>query len=186
MTPRHPFEWISPSAQKSVFWVLLLVTLFIMATLRVLDVPLKTEIAPSGIVSFEFAGELSLARRMVESWGQRGQIVAGLSLGLDYLFLLAYAGSIGLGCVLIGRSVLERGKQLFSIGVLVAWAVLLAAVLDMFENYALIRVLLGSQREMWPMVAKWCALPKFLLVALGLAYIVIGGVVSLFSRQRTN
>jgi hypothetical protein len=186
MTPRHPFEWISPSAQKRVFWILLILTLFIMATLRVLDVPLKTEVAPSGIVSFEFAGELSLAQRMVESWGQKGQIAAGLSLGLDYLFLLAYAGSIGMGCVLIGRSVLKRGKQLSNIGILLAWAVLLAAVLDMFENYALIRVLLGSQREMWPMVAKWCALPKFLLVALGLAYILIGAGLSLFSRRETH
>lgn len=183
---RHPFEWISLPAQKRAFWVLFVMTIIVMASMQVIGIPLKSELAPSGILSFEFAGDLSLARRMVESWGQRGQIVAGLSLGLDYLFLLAYAGSIGMGCVLVGRSVLERGKQLFNIGVLLAWAVLLAAVLDMFENYALIRVLLGSNVAFWPKVAAWCAAPKFVIVAAGLAYILIGVVVSLFSRRSTD
>ncbi|HEY47980.1 MAG TPA: hypothetical protein G4O14_14520 [Anaerolineae bacterium] len=184
MTPRHPFEWISPSAQKCVFWILLILTFFIMATLRVLDVPLKTEIAPSGIVSFEFAGDLSLAQKMVESWGQRGQIVAGLSLGLDYLFLLTYAGSIGMGCVLVARSVSKLAKQLSNAGIYLAWALLLAALLDALENYALIRVLSGSNSAIWPKVATWCAVPKFVIVAAGLAYILIGAVVSLLSRQR--
>jgi hypothetical protein len=32
-----------------------------MATLQVFDTPLKNEVAPSGIVSFEFAGDLPLA-----------------------------------------------------------------------------------------------------------------------------
>ncbi|HEY42382.1 MAG TPA: hypothetical protein G4O11_00155 [Anaerolineae bacterium] len=183
MTARHPFERISPSTQKRVFWVLLLLTLCLMATLRVLDAPLKTEAAPSGIVSFEFAGDLQLAQRMIESWDRRGQVSAGLSLGLDYLFLIAYAGSIGMGCVLIAQNASKRVKKLGTLGVLLAWALLVAGLLDMVENYALIRVLLGSQREIWPMVAKWCALPKFLIVALGLAYILIGGVVSLLARQ---
>lgn len=186
MKTRHPYEWISPSAQTRAFWFLLLLTLLVMATLRVFDAPLKTEVAPSGIVSFEFAGELPLAQRMVESWGRKGRIAAGLSLGLDYLFLVAYAGSIGMGCVLVGRNHLERGKRLFNIGVFLAWAVLLAAVLDMFENYALIRVLLGSNLAIWPKVATWCAVPKFVIVVAGLAYILIGAVLSMFSRPRTD
>jgi hypothetical protein len=186
MAVRHPFEWISPSAQKRVFWVLLLLTLCLLAILRVLDTPLTTEAAPSGIVSFEFAGDLQLAQRMIESWGRRGQVFAGLSLGLDYLFLVAYAGSIGMGCVLIAQNVSKRGNKLTNLGVLLAWALLVAGLLDMVENYALIRVLLGSQREMWPMVAQWCALPKFLIVVLGLAYILIGGVVSLLERRNVD
>jgi hypothetical protein len=32
-----------------------------MATLQVFDTPLKGEVAPSGIVPFEFAGDLPLA-----------------------------------------------------------------------------------------------------------------------------
>ena len=186
MTPRHPFEWISLSAQKRAFWVLFVVTIIVMATLQVLDTHLKNEVAASGIVSFEFAGDLSLAQKMVESWGRKGRIAAGVSLGLDYLFLLTYAGSIGMGCVLVARSVSMRSKQLFSVGVFLAWALLVAALLDAVENYALIRILLGSNLTIWPKVAKWCAIPKFAIVVAGLVYLLIGAVVSFLSRRRTN
>ncbi len=186
MILQHPFEWILPSAQKRAFWVLFVVTIIVMATLQVLDTPLKNELAPKGIVSFEFAGDLPLAQQMVESWGRRGRIAAGVSLGLDYLFLLTYAGSIGMGCVLIARSFSKRSKQLSNIGVFLAWALMVAAILDTIENYGLIRVLLGSNLAVWPKVATWCAVPKFVIVAAGLAYILIGSVVSLLSRQRTN
>ena len=186
MALRHPFEWISLSAQKRAFWVLFVVTIVVMATLQVFDTPLKNEVAPSGIVSFEFAGDLSLAQKMIESWGRKGRITAGLSLGLDYLFLLAYAGSIGMGCVLIARNISKRAKQLCSVGVIFAWGLLVAALLDAVENYALIRVLLGSNLAIWPKVAKWCAVPKFVIVAAGLAYILNGALISLLSQRITN
>ena len=186
MSLRHPFEWISLSAQKRAFWVLFVVTIIVMATLQVFDAPLKNEVAPSGIVSFELAGELSLAQKMVEAWGRKGRIAAGLSLGLDYLFLLAYAGSIGMGCVLIARGISKSAKYLYCVGIFIAWALLVAALLDVVENYALIRVLLGSNLAIWPKVAKWCAVPKFVIVVSGLAYILIGALISLLSRRRTN
>jgi urease beta subunit len=58
-----------------------------MVGLQVTGAPLRTDVSPHGIISFEFAGELDLAQRMVESWGSTGRIYAGLNLGLDYLFL---------------------------------------------------------------------------------------------------
>ena len=186
MTPRHPYEWISLSAQKRAFWALFVVTILVMASLQVIDTLLKNDVAPSGIVSFEFAGDLSLAQKMVEAWGRKGRIAAGLSLGLDYLFLLAYAGSIGMGCVLIARGISKSANYLCSVGIFIAWALLVAALLDMVENYALIRVLLGSNLAIWPKVAKWCAVPKFVIVVSGLAYILIGALISLLSRRRTN
>ena len=177
MRYRHPFEWLSQSGQKRAFVPLVVLTLVVMAGLQVFDGPLKSEVAPSGIVSFEFVGELSDAQSMVESWGQEGQVCAGLSLGLDYLFLVAYASAIGLGCVLVGRS-LSKGNEIVGLlGVVLAWGQLVAAVLDGVENYALIRVLLGSEQELWPAVARWCAVPKFLMVAIGLIYIIIGAIV---------
>ena len=186
MTPRHPYEWISLSAQTRAFWALFVVTILVMASVQVIDTLLKNDVAPSGIVSFELAGELSLAQKMVEAWGRKGRIAAGLSLGLDYLFLLAYAGSIGMGCVLIARGISKSANYLYSVGIFIAWALLVAALLDMVENYALIRVLLGSNLAIWPKVAKWCAVPKFAIVAAGLAYILIGALISLLSRRRTN
>ena len=177
MSLRHPFEWLSHSGQKRVFIPLVVFTLVVMASLQALDGPLKTETAPAGIVSFEFAGELSEAQGMVESWGQKGQVYAGLNLGLDYLFLVVYASAIGLGCVLMSRRLSGRVEFMGILGIVLAWGQLAAALLDGLENYALIQVLLGSEQRLWPVVARWCAVPKFLTVAAGLLYILIGTVV---------
>ncbi len=153
-----------------------------MVGMQVLGGPLKTEDAPYGIISFEFAGEQSRAREIVESWEPRGQVYAGLNLGLDYLFLAAYASCIALGCVLVARRLSKRAAGLYSVGVYLAWAQFGAALLDSVENYALIRVLLGSELELWPEVAWWCAAPKFMLVALALVYVVVGEVVAVLRR----
>jgi hypothetical protein len=184
MAPRHPFVWLPPAKQKQAFIGFLVLTLVVMVGLRILDAPLHTELSPSGIVSFELAGELPLARSMMEAWGAKGQVYAGLSLGLDYLFLVAYAGCIGLGCGLVAGSLVRRVAVLSSAGVFLAWAQFGAALLDAVENYALIRVLLGSGAELWPPLARWCAVLKFLIVAAGLATIGIGGVVVLVGRVR--
>ncbi len=183
MPIKHPFEYLSTAAQRRAFMALLVFTLVVAAGMQVLGGPLKTEAAPYGIVSFEFAGEQSQAQEMIESWGLRGQIFAGLGLGLDYLFIVAYASCIAMGCVLVARRLSKRGAALDSAGVYLAWAQFGAAVLDGVENYALIRVLLGSPRELWLEVAWWCAAPKFVLVVLGLVYIVVGGVVAAGAKR---
>jgi len=180
MASRHPFHWLSTSGQKRAFVALLILTLLAMASLNVLGRPLNTEVAPMGIISFELAGDISLARRMVESWGPTGRIYAGLNLGLDYLFMFAYSSAIALGCVLVASGFSRR------VGLLLAWAQFAAGLLDAVENYALIQVLLGSQRELWPAVARWCAIPKFLIVVAGLAYIVLGVALGVATKGRTN
>jgi len=205
MTTRHPFEWLSASGQKRAFIVLLVLTLAVMVSLNALGGPLNTEVAPMGIVSFELAGELALAQSMVESWGQAGQVYAGLNLGLDYVFLIAYSSSIALGCVLVARRLSrsnlarpgspdpghKRGfdnplRAISDVGVLLAWAQFGAALLDAVENYALIQILLGSQQALWPAVARWCAIPKFLIVAAGLVYIAVGLVLVIMTKARRS
>jgi hypothetical protein len=184
MAPRHPFNWLSASGQRRAFVVLFALTLAVMVSLNTLGRPLNTEVAPLGIVSFELAGEFSLAQSMVESWGETGQVYAGLNLGLDYLFLVAYSSSIALGCVLVARSLPPRVASMSSVGMLLAWAQLGAALLDAIENYALIQVLLGSRQVLWPAVARWCALPKFLIVAAGLVYVGLGAVLAMAAKAR--
>ena len=205
MTTRHPFDWLSTSEQKRAFVALLALTLAVMVGLNALGSPLNTEVAPAGIVSYELAGELSLAQSMVESWGQTGQVYAGLNLGLDYLFLVAYSSSIALGCVLVARSLNKSDaarpgspdpgrkwgfgnplRAISGVGVPLAWAQFGAALLDSVENYALIQVLLGSQQASWPAVARWCAIPKFSIVAAGLVYVGAGAVLAVVTKVRTN
>jgi hypothetical protein len=183
MKLRHPFEWLSASAQKCAFAILLPVTLVVMAILQVLGGPLKTDAAPAGIISFEFAGTLALAQKMVASWGQTGQVYAGLNLGFDFLFIVTYPAAIGLGCVLVARAFSQRVALVASAGVVLAWAQLVAGVLDCVENYALIQILLGAQQEWLPAVAMWCAAPKFAIVGVGIVYVLVGAAV-VMSRAR--
>jgi hypothetical protein len=184
MINRHPFRWLSEPSQKSVFWFLFVFTIVLLVSMQVLGAPLNTEAAPAGIVTFEFARTLTAAQVIMDSWGGEGQVYAGLNLGLDYLFMAAYGLAIGLGCVLVARGLAERVKFLTPVGVVLAWGSLLAALLDALENYALIRVLLGSTNELWPVVAYWCAVPKFIIVAIGLLYIILGAVIAGFVRKR--
>jgi hypothetical protein len=177
MQLRHPFKSLSTSGQKRVFILFFVLTIVVMAGLQMTGDHLRTDVAPQGIISFEFAGELALAQRMVESWGQKGQVYAGLNLGLDYLFLAVYACAIALGCVLVARGLSHRIEALSNMGIIIAWAQFLAALLDCVENYGLIQILVGTNNEVWPVAAKWCAWPKFMIVGVGLVYVIIGAVI---------
>jgi len=176
MRLRHPFEWLTPSGQIRALIFFFILSLLAMVSLQVTGAHLITDVSPSGILSFEFAGELSAAQNMVNSWGQTGRVYAGLNLGLDYLFLLVYAFAIGLGCVLVARRLSPRTTFLANIGILLAWAQFGAALLDGVENYALIRVLFGTEMALWPVLARWCAIPKFLIVGAGLIYVIVGTI----------
>ena len=183
MKLRHPFEWLTKSNQKRAFVLLLILTLAVMAALIYFDTHLKTKAAPNGILSYEFAGNLSTAQNMIKSWGEDGQIYAGLSMGLDYLFLIVYAFTIGLGCVLTGEKLSEKFASANIIGSILAWGLIIAALLDAIENYALIKILLGSVEEFWLTIAWVCAAPKFALVGFGLLYLIIGTILTFFGKK---
>ena len=184
MNIRHPFVWLTASGQKRAFLGVFVFTLAAMMSMNIIGHPLVNETAPQGIVSFEFAGTLDAAHRMMESWGEKGRVSAGLSLGFDYLFLVVYALCIALGCVLVARAMQNRVKILVPVGALLAWAQFLAAILDAVENFALIRALLGSSAQLWPALARLCAGPKFLIVSAGLLYIIIGFLLIFIIKPR--
>jgi hypothetical protein len=148
--------------------------LLVGAGMQVIAQPLKSEDSPKGIVSFQLAGEIARSNAIVESWGPAGRVNAGLNLGLDYLFLVSYGICLSLACVLLTTRFSERNTVMFRLGIFFAWATIGAALLDAMENYALIRILLGTQLDLWPLVARWCAIPKFLILISGLAYVVLG------------
>ncbi len=176
MQLRHPFASLSTFGQNRAFILFFILSILVMISLQVTGAPLRTDVSPRGIISFEFAGKLDLAHRMVDSWGPTGRIYAGLNLGLDYLFLAVYACAISLGCILVARRLYRRNPAPADAGIIIARAQFLAAILDCVENYGLIQVLLGTQYEVWPVVAKWCAWPKFLIVGTGLIYVVTGAL----------
>lgn len=172
----HPLQRLSPPTQKRTLLILAVLSLVMMGAFRIIDRPLQTAAAPSGIVSFELAGTLAAAQAMIASWDQQAQLLAAFGLGLDYLFMPLYATAIALACVVAAGGPLRSRRLLVTVGLLLAWGAWLAALLDAVENYALLRVLLGSEVPAWPAIARWCASLKFLLILAGLAYALLGGV----------
>jgi hypothetical protein len=179
MLDRKTFAWVRESAVGRLFVLILIITLAVIVALQVLGAPLRSAAAPGGIISFEFSGDLETSDAILSSWGAQGKIYAGLQLGLDYVFMLSYALAIGLGCVLVSSNYSGLSAGLVRLGVWLAWGQFLAAGLDGLENYALIRLLLGSVNGLWPPIAYWSATVKFGLVGIGLLYVLLGALIRL-------
>jgi len=169
-----PFKWLPESAQRSALLILFLLSATLLAGMHSLDQTMITDFSPRGIVSFELAGNVNQAKQILREWGPEGKVYAALSLGLDYLFLIVYALFISLACVLIARYFNLRIAFLAIWGFVLGWGQFFAALLDAIENLALINLILYSQREFWPIIARWCAIFKFGIVGAGLSYILTG------------
>jgi hypothetical protein len=172
----HPYQRIPLSRRPAIFLPLLALTLALTAILQAVDVPLRTPVAPLGIVSYELAGTTDGARRILASWDDRAREHAGFSLGLDYLYMPSYAVTIGLACAWAAISLGRRSRLLAVLGAGLAWGQIIAALLDATENVALATMLLGAVADPWPAVSYWCAAVKFLLIGAGLLYAAVGGI----------
>lgn len=179
----HPFQRLTPSHARGVFIPLLLSTLAIMIALNLVSAPLTTQAAPLGIISFELARSIPEAQFILDSWDSLTQLHAAFALGFDYLFMVAYSTTIGLACVIAAGALRSRRWPLAAVGAGLAWAQWLAAGFDALENIALTAMMFGAVANPWPQVAYWCAVTKFALIFLGLAYALFGGVVRLFIRK---
>lgn len=187
---KHPLENTSSTSRKPLFWAFLAGTLILFAVFRVLDTPLRTSAAPSGIVSFELAGTPSQAQAIIDSWHEmafllssvEGEPVPGFvsrayafavfGLGIDFLFMPVYATALALGILLASG---KHGNWFSMFGAWLGWGAYAAALFDGVENYALARMLLMN--EVWspyPEVAAFSASIKFILLLLGLFYALVG------------
>lgn len=178
----HPFELIPPERRKTVFWGLFVFNLVVMVALNQVNALLQTEEAPAGIVSFELAGTPDAAGRMVDSWDKKVRLRAALGLGFDYLFMLTYSSTIGLACVWAGEALWKRKWPFAGWGKWLAWGLVMAAVLDAVENFALSKILLGAIKSPWPEISRWCATFKFGLIFLGLVYVFLALAASLIGK----
>jgi len=184
--PLHPFRWLPLRARKIAFVIALIAALgMVVAMLRV-GADLAVEAAPGGIVTYEFAGDLATVDRILEGWGEPGRVLAGIDLGLDYLFLAAYATALALGCALAVPFLAIRSRLLGWLAAVLGWGQLLAGALDAVENAALIALLRGARDEALPVVAWWCAAVKFSLVAAGLGFLALVGIAAIVVRLRRS
>lgn len=181
---RHPLESIPTDLRRPFFVLSLILTLVVIAAMQSVSRPLSTTAAPSGIISYELARDAATAQAIIDSWDSEVRIRAGFGLGLDYLFLALYSTVIACACAWLAATFRERARPLATVGTLLAWGQLLAAVLDAVENAALLTMLFRPPTPPWPMVAWGCAIVKFGLVLLGFLFALAGGILLLLTPRR--
>ena len=186
MFSTQPYQRIPVRHRLAVFLPFFALTLILSIVLQAVDAPLKTTAAPQGIVSYELAGNVVEAQRILDSWNPTARLYAAFSLGLDYFYMPAYAIAIGLACAWAAELWSRRRGALALVGVGLAWGLLMAALCDAAENVALVTMLLSGVREPWPALARGCAAVKFLLVGVGLVYALISAIAWLRSRLRAH
>lgn len=158
---------------KKRFWILLVCTALVIIAMQITGAPLKNEFAPAGIVSFELTGSLLGSLSIINSW--RAQVIgwAWVNMILDFLFIVCYSLTIAWASLHLG-SLLARTSPLWGqMGGWFARAILVAAGLDVLENLALIGLLAGVRSDFLALLARWCAIPKFALVAAALGFVIL-------------
>jgi len=150
--------------------------IFVMCSIGIgaADVFIKNEITPYGIVSFEFISSMSNVNAVMQLWGGNGRAAVGFSLGIDYLYILAYS-VLAIFCLLsTSKKVSACSTTLYKLSLVLAYTFPIAALCDAIENFGLLKLLFGSQNEVWALVAYYCATVKFSIVAICCVCIVLG------------
>lgn len=171
---KHPLEFVPSNLRKPFFFGFLALTLMMFGAFNVLDQPLRTSAAPNGIVSYELAGSPENAQAMLSSWDETARLYVAFGLGFDYLFMPAYSLALSLGLLLAGSA---KPTWLQKLTIWLVWGVLLAALFDAVENYALWKILIGNVDSGFPQIAAVCANIKFVLLILGLFVAIAGAFI---------
>jgi hypothetical protein len=178
---KHPLLKIDSNRRTLVFSWLLGLSVAMLLLLAYIGGSLRTEAAPGGILSLEFAGSISRTHFIVNSWSMRALIDAAFSIGLDYVFLLLYSTTIGAGCVWLSESL--NNPTMAKTGIVLGWLQWVAGGLDAIENAALFRMLHLPNGEFFPKLAFFCALGKFMLILAGILYVVGGISINYFFKR---
>jgi hypothetical protein len=126
------------------------------------------------------------APQMFKSWDKATRERLRAAVLWDYLFLFIYPAAVATACFIAARFLENKGILPFRYGLIIIFLQLLAAMLDAVENFALLRVLDGAIQNPWPPIARWCAISKFLLVAVGGIYaLIIGGGAWLYTLVKS-
>jgi len=135
------------------------------------------------IVRFELMRTTTQAVRFSGMLGADGLAAARQQLYLDFVYLVLYGIVLSGGCALLAARAARRGHPAIA-GAGGAFAVLavVAAACDAAENLALLAVTFGHTAQPWPGTASAFAASKFILLALTLAFVLIGVLATLTDK----
>jgi hypothetical protein len=160
-------------------WVLLAAC----ATLAALFVPVGLKAGAPGVMLKSGAGyekamlafqlNAGAAPEMFETWDDDTKRKLRTALMWDFLFIFIYPGLISALCLSGAKYLDAAGYPGFRVSLVFIMMALFAALLDAFENCALLTVLHGSNGTVWPAVARYCAIPKFALAFIAGGYALL-------------
>ena len=168
---RRAFAGLS---RKRLLWIAGLAMVAFNVALIVIDQRLEATGGPS-ILGLEFAGSKGRVDRIMAEWGGHGQDLARLSLWLDFGYMLSYGTFFALAAAATRDFAIERGlRALAGAGLLAPYCAVGAALFDAAENVVWLLVLGGHAGGVAPTFATACAVVKFLLIGLAIAYVLWG------------
>ena len=164
---QHPFQKISYDKYLNLFFPLLSLTIILAVLMSV--IPLQPDMMSFALNSL----------KVIKYWDEAAKIRAAFVMGLDFFYLIVYSTTLSLACIGAIQVFATVRSPWRSIGIYIAWSQWVAGCFDMIENFALTNILFNNINEMLPLIAKWCAILKIILIVLGLTYIIIAGVMGI-------
>jgi hypothetical protein len=107
--------------------------------------------------------------------------IARQQLYVNFGFIDFYPLFFSLACAMLSESPFDK---MTAVGVFISWALLVAGLLDIVENLALLRMLNTGASQFFAWLATMCAGSKFLIVYSGLGYLLLQGLSVLASKIR--
>ncbi len=179
-----PFQFLSKPAERKLSLLLFGLVVVMVVIMRFLDAPLKNEISPQGIVSFELAKDVDRSVAIIDSWDTIAKTSAKWSMAFDFLFLIVYGLFIGLMIHKLNR-VWSR-SSFHSLGTVMIYLVFLASFFDIIENISLILLLRGSIEQIWSSVAYYFAIMKFIILAVALLFVIVSAIKLLVNKNKST
>lgn len=166
---------------RMAYWISLAVAAMSLTALGLIDQHLKGPITPLGIVSYQLCAYTANCADMVASWQGHTLTMAAMSLGLDYLFMVAYPAAICFGLLVCAGSLSGIWQRLAMWLAAVVW---LAGLADAIENYHLFQMLTGHPLtdHAWP--AAVAATLKFVVLVPALLLWLWGSIRHLSATRR--
>lgn len=161
-------------------------TVLLDAAILLLDRRMQSTGGP-GIIGLEFAGSRTQVAQILGEWGARGREAARASLWIDFAFMASYGAFFTLAG-LATRDLARRSgwRRLAAAGVVVPWFAAAAALFDACENVNLLLAVGGHGGDASPLIATICASAKFTLIAIAIAYVVLGVLWRVGGRPRAR
>jgi hypothetical protein len=144
---------------------------------------LKIYNTPAGIINLEFAGTIGNASSVYNSWGETLIDTAIANIFLDFIFIICYVCFLFTACFNLAWKAEGIVRK---IGKWLSTGMILAAILDVFENILMLRTLTGHFSKEVVAATFIFASVKFILVGLGVLFIIFCLIFGLHKKQENK